>query len=60
MTSNGIATEKISINAIGEGQPEASNATEEGRQQNRRVQIVARGGSQAANATEGNKAEVHH
>lgn len=43
MQSNGVDAGRISINAIGEGQPVATNSTEEGRQQNRRVEIVARG-----------------
>lgn len=38
----GMDAGRISVNAIGEAQPVASNATEEGRQQNRRVEIVAR------------------
>lgn len=42
LSSNGISTDHISINAIGEAQPVATNSTEEGRQQNRRVEIVAR------------------
>lgn len=42
MQSNGVDAGRISVNAIGEGQPVATNATEEGRQQNRRVEIVAR------------------
>lgn len=45
MRSNGIDEARISVNAIGEAQPVATNTTEEGRQQNRRVEIVARGGS---------------
>lgn len=42
MQSNGVDAGRISVNAIGEGQPVATNNTEEGRQQNRRVEIVAR------------------
>lgn len=45
LQSNGVGTDRISVNGVGEGQPVASNSTEEGRQQNRRVEIVARGGS---------------
>ncbi|MDB5204939.1 MAG: rane protein [Flavisolibacter sp.] len=41
--SNGMDAARISVNAIGEAQPVATNSTEEGRQQNRRVEIVARG-----------------
>jgi outer membrane protein OmpA-like peptidoglycan-associated protein len=47
LQSNGIDGSKISVNAIGEAQPVASNSTEQGRQQNRRVEIVARSGSSA-------------
>lgn len=43
LQSNGIDGSRISEAAIGEAQPVASNATEAGRQQNRRVEIVARG-----------------
>ena len=43
LSSNGIDAGRISVNAIGEGQPVATNNTEAGRQQNRRVEIVARG-----------------
>ncbi|HEX8313485.1 MAG TPA: OmpA family protein [Flavisolibacter sp.] len=42
LQNNGIDGGRISMNAIGEAQPVATNATEEGRQQNRRVEIVAR------------------
>ena len=38
----GIDADKISINAIGEGSPVATNATAAGRQENRRVEVVAR------------------
>lgn len=37
-----IAADRISTEAEGESHPVASNATEEGKQQNRRVEIVAR------------------
>lgn len=43
MQNNGLASDRISVHAIGEGQPVATNNTEAGRQQNRRVEIVARG-----------------
>ncbi len=36
MQSNGMDAGRISVNAIGEAQPVASNSTKEGRQQNRR------------------------
>lgn len=42
MAANGMDSAKISLNAIGEGQPVATNATAGGRQQNRRVEVVAR------------------
>ena len=41
-TNAGIDSGKISINAIGEGAPVATNATAAGRQENRRVEVVAR------------------
>jgi outer membrane protein OmpA-like peptidoglycan-associated protein len=42
LTSNGkVNKDRISLNAIGEAKPVASNATGQGRQQNRRVEIVA-------------------
>ncbi len=41
-TNGGIDSTKISINAIGDAAPVATNATAQGRQQNRRVEIVAR------------------
>ena len=44
LQSNGIEQNRISVNAIGEAKPVASNNTEVGRQQNRRVEIVARAG----------------
>ncbi len=40
--NGGFDSSKISINAIGEGAPVATNTTSAGRQQNRRVEIVAR------------------
>lgn len=46
LQSNGVDAGRISVAAIGEGQPVASNNSEEGRQQNRRVEIVARGNAQ--------------
>lgn len=42
LAKNGIDNNRISIEARGENNPAASNATEEGKQQNRRVEIVAR------------------
>ena len=44
VTDGGIAESRISKNAKGESDPAASNATEEGRKENRRVQIVAKKG----------------
>ena len=41
-TNAGIDSGKISINAIGEGAPVATNTTAAGRQKNRRVEVVAR------------------
>lgn len=43
LQSNGIDAGRISVNSIGEAQPVATNNTEAGRKQNRRVEIVARG-----------------
>ncbi len=40
--NSGFDSSRISLNAIGEGAPVATNATAAGRQQNRRVEIVAR------------------
>ncbi len=42
VATGNIDSSRISLNAIGEGQPIASNTTAQGRQQNRRVEIVAR------------------
>jgi outer membrane protein OmpA-like peptidoglycan-associated protein len=43
LAANGsIDSSHISLNPIGEGRPVASNSTEQGRQQNRRVEIIAR------------------
>ncbi len=44
LQNNGIDAGRISVNAIGEAKPVATNSTETGRQQNRRVEIVARSG----------------
>lgn len=41
-TNAGIDSSRISLNPIGEGRPVASNNTAQGRQQNRRVEIIAR------------------
>lgn len=47
LTKNGNVTEdRVSLHPVGESQPVASNATAEGRQQNRRVEIVVRRGNQ--------------
>jgi outer membrane protein OmpA-like peptidoglycan-associated protein len=40
--NGGMDSSRISVNPIGEGRPVASNSTEQGRQQNRRVEIIAR------------------
>ena len=42
LSSHGIEAGRISENAVGEEQPVATNSTDAGRQQNRRVEIVAR------------------
>jgi outer membrane protein OmpA-like peptidoglycan-associated protein len=43
LVQNGnITQDHISLHPVGESRPVASNATEEGRQQNRRVEMVAR------------------
>jgi outer membrane protein OmpA-like peptidoglycan-associated protein len=42
ITEGGLKEEQISINPIGEASPTASNQTEEGRQENRRVEIVVK------------------
>jgi outer membrane protein OmpA-like peptidoglycan-associated protein len=41
LTQNGMDASRISVHPMGEAKPEASNQTEAGRQQNRRVEIVA-------------------
>lgn len=47
LTENGnVTADRISLHPVGESQPVASNASAEGRQQNRRVEIVARRGNQ--------------
>jgi OOP family OmpA-OmpF porin len=43
LVSKGIAADKISTKGMGETQPAASNATDEGRAQNRRVEIIIKG-----------------
>lgn len=40
--NGGLSADHLSLNAVGEAKPVATNATEAGRQQNRRVEIVAR------------------
>jgi len=42
LSQNGVDANRISVHARGEDNPAASNNSEEGRQQNRRVEIVAR------------------
>jgi len=43
LVNNGnISADRISVNAPGEARPVGSNATEEGRQENRRVEIVVK------------------
>ncbi len=45
LVKNGsVSEDKISIEPVGEARPVASNSTEQGRQQNRRVEIVAKPG----------------
>ena len=41
-SANGLDKNHISINAVGEAKPVATNATAQGRQQNRRVEVAAR------------------
>jgi outer membrane protein OmpA-like peptidoglycan-associated protein len=53
LVKNGNVTEgRVSVHPVGESQPVASNATEQGRQQNRRVEIVAGSGSGNAATTD--------
>jgi outer membrane protein OmpA-like peptidoglycan-associated protein len=40
LAQNGIATDRMEIESLGSTQPELSNATSEGRQLNRRVEVV--------------------
>jgi outer membrane protein OmpA-like peptidoglycan-associated protein len=42
LVKHGIDDSHVSIQAKGENNPVATNSTEEGKQQNRRVEIVAR------------------
>jgi outer membrane protein OmpA-like peptidoglycan-associated protein len=42
LSGHGVDASKLSVHAQGEGQPAATNTTEAGRQENRRVEIVAR------------------
>lgn len=46
VTNGKIANDKISLHPVGEAQPTATNATAEGRQLNRRVEIVAKNATQ--------------
>ena len=39
LLSNGLAPEKLTSQGLGESQPVADNSTEEGRAQNRRVEL---------------------
>ena len=56
LVQNGkIAENQISLHPVGEANPVASNATAQGRQQNRRVEIVARGTGNTATSNEENK-----
>jgi OmpA-OmpF porin, OOP family len=43
LVSKGVAADKITAKGMGETQPVASNATREGRTQNRRVEIIIKG-----------------
>jgi OOP family OmpA-OmpF porin len=43
LVGKGIAADKITAKGMGETQPAASNATREGRAQNRRVEIIIKG-----------------
>ena len=52
-----IGEGQISVHPVGEANPVASNTTEAGRQQNRRVEIVARGG--AANTSSAEETKVN-
>lgn len=42
LVRNGVAAFRVRATGLGETQPVASNATEEGRQQNRRVEVIIR------------------
>lgn len=42
LVRNGVAPSRVRANGLGETQPVASNATPEGRQQNRRVEVIIR------------------
>jgi outer membrane protein OmpA-like peptidoglycan-associated protein len=41
-TNGGIDSNRISLHPVGEGRPVATNSTPQGREQNRRVEIIAR------------------
>lgn len=47
MKNNNLTEDRITVHPVGEARPTASNATQSGRQQNRRVEIVARGENQS-------------
>ncbi|HEY7163198.1 MAG TPA: OmpA family protein [Candidatus Binatia bacterium] len=53
LIDNGIASQRITARGLGESYPVASNATEAGRQQNRRVDIVISGEQQQTAQAEG-------
>jgi chemotaxis protein MotB len=45
LIDTGVDPHRLAISGRGEYQPEASNATEEGRNRNRRVKLIVLGGS---------------
>jgi outer membrane protein OmpA-like peptidoglycan-associated protein len=40
LVEKGVSAERLTVKAYGESQPVADNATEEGRFQNRRVELI--------------------